>query len=120
MVVELESDLIPLRLLKRLNAIETEMGRERKEKWGPRTIDIDILSIEGIVCNKDDRLNLPHPQLAKRRFVLQPWYEITPDYWVIGIGLTVTQLMQRCKDDSKVRLFLTARAWQEQMQKDKM
>ena len=68
----------PLALLGDLLAIEEGLGRVRRERWGPRTIDLDIGWIEGIVVD-DERLVVPHPRLKERAFALAPMLEIVPD-----------------------------------------
>lgn len=72
--VALESDLSPYDLLSRLHAIEDRLGRHRGERWGPRTIDIDILAGPELV--ESDTLDLPHPRWAERRFVVDPLSEV--------------------------------------------
>ena len=74
--VKIEADLQPLQLLDSLQAIEYKLGRIRNEHWGARTIDIDILSIDGIVINTE-RLKLPHPYMFERDFVLIPLSEVS-------------------------------------------
>lgn len=69
----------PEELLDSIHIIETKLGRERKEKWGPRTIDIDILFFGDKIINKPN-LTIPHPLLNKRRFVLVPFIQIDPDF----------------------------------------
>lgn len=78
--VALATDLQPIALLDRLLAIELQMGRQRKEKWGERVIDIDIIFFDDEVIIHNNRLTLPHPQLQYRRFVLEPLNEIASDY----------------------------------------
>jgi 2-amino-4-hydroxy-6-hydroxymethyldihydropteridine diphosphokinase len=78
-VVLLETPLSPEDLMAQLLRIETSMGRERTVKWGPRVIDLDLLSYDRLIMNKP-HLILPHPFLEKRRFVLEPMAEIAPDY----------------------------------------
>ncbi len=86
-ILEVESPLAPQALLKKLLAIEQAMGRVRKEKWGPRIIDIDILLAEDLVleirCCQDlpdfPELSVPHPDLHNRLFVLQLLCELIPD-----------------------------------------
>ena len=73
--VKIESSLQPLELLNSLQAIEYKLGRVRKEHWGARTIDIDILSIDGITMDTE-RLKLPHPYMFERDFVLVPLSEV--------------------------------------------
>lgn len=77
-VVEIETDIPPLELLKKLQEIEIKMGRERKEKWGPRNIDIDILLYGEEVMDLEE-LKVPHPYMRERLFVLVPLNEIRPD-----------------------------------------
>ena len=74
-VIEVHTSLAPEELLQLLLNIEQQLGRSRKEKWGPRIIDLDILDYEGIIMDSKI-LTLPHPEMAKRRFVLEPLSEI--------------------------------------------
>ncbi len=74
----LESDLPAHDLLGLLNGIEKSMGRVRSERWGPRIIDLDLITYGGVVSD-DDELTLPHPRAHQRGFVLQPWLEIDPE-----------------------------------------
>jgi 2-amino-4-hydroxy-6-hydroxymethyldihydropteridine diphosphokinase len=74
----LETGQTPRKLLESLWKIEGRLGRERTGKWGPRTIDLDILFFDDRVIREDD-LIIPHPELEKRRFVLDPLAEIAPD-----------------------------------------
>ena len=78
LVAEVETDLPPRELLRRCLAIEAELGRERTEHWGPRTLDIDLLLYEGVTSD-DPELTLPHPRLTERQFVLVPLAEIAPE-----------------------------------------
>jgi 2-amino-4-hydroxy-6-hydroxymethyldihydropteridine diphosphokinase len=77
-VAETETSLFPLQLLARIHQIESAMGRRRNIQKGPRTIDIDIL-LFGRFVMATEFLTIPHPGLAKRRFVLQPLAELAPD-----------------------------------------
>ena len=77
--------LQPEELLAQLLAIEIAMGRERRERWGPRIIDLDLLWYDGRVLDTPT-LNIPHPHLAERAFVLCPWAELDPDCLVPGHG----------------------------------
>lgn len=81
----LESDLPALDLLSLLHGIEKSLGRERIEKWGPRTIDLDLIQY-GSLLSKADELELPHPRAFERRFVLEPWHEIEPDAILLTHG----------------------------------
>jgi 2-amino-4-hydroxy-6-hydroxymethyldihydropteridine diphosphokinase len=78
-VIALESDLPAQIILKKILAIEKKLGRIREEKWGSRTIDIDILFYGDEIINADD-LIIPHSELHKRRFTLEPLAEITPEF----------------------------------------
>ena len=79
------TDLSPHDLLQRAQATETQLGRNRarERRWGPRTIDIDILAYDDVVLNDVD-LTLPHPRLFERAFVLVPLAEIAPDRVIAG------------------------------------
>ena len=81
----LESELPALDLLSLLHGIEKSLGRERTEKWGPRTIDLDLIQY-GSLLSKADELELPHPRAHERRFVLEPWHEIEPDAVLLTQG----------------------------------
>jgi 2-amino-4-hydroxy-6-hydroxymethyldihydropteridine diphosphokinase len=76
--VLLESVLAPLQMLEQLLAIEREHGRERRERWGPRTLDLDLLFVPGLVW-ADPALTLPHPELTRRAFALLPLIDVLPD-----------------------------------------
>jgi len=81
----IESELPALDLLSLLHGIEKSLGRERNEKWGPRTIDLDLIQY-GNLLSKADELELPHPRAFERRFVLEPWHEIEPDAILLTHG----------------------------------
>ena len=80
-----ESDLPALDLLALLHGIEKTLGRERNEKWGPRTIDLDLIQY-GSLLSSADELHLPHPRAHERRFVIEPWYSIEPDAILLTQG----------------------------------
>jgi 2-amino-4-hydroxy-6-hydroxymethyldihydropteridine diphosphokinase len=73
-----ETDLSPHALLDELRGIERALGRVRRERWGPRTLDLDILVIEGLAID-DERLTVPHPGLLERNFALAPLADVWPD-----------------------------------------
>jgi 2-amino-4-hydroxy-6-hydroxymethyldihydropteridine diphosphokinase len=77
MVIEAETELGARDLLKTLQQIEKKLGREENFKWGPRTIDLDILLFDNMTIQEND-LMIPHPLMHKREFVLQPLCEISP------------------------------------------
>jgi 2-amino-4-hydroxy-6-hydroxymethyldihydropteridine diphosphokinase len=74
----LDSDLPARDLLSLLHGIEKSMGRVREERWGPRVIDLDLITYGNVVSEVAD-LELPHPRAHERRFVLEPWLEVDPD-----------------------------------------
>jgi 2-amino-4-hydroxy-6-hydroxymethyldihydropteridine diphosphokinase len=78
MVVKIETTLKPNGLLRLLKDIEREIGRQESFHWGPRIIDLDILLFDSIVLNEEN-LQIPHPYLHEREFVLRPLNEIAPD-----------------------------------------
>jgi 2-amino-4-hydroxy-6-hydroxymethyldihydropteridine diphosphokinase len=80
-----ESNLSASDLLALLHGIEKSLGRVREEKWGPRTIDLDLIQY-GTILSSADELTLPHPRAHERRFVLEPWFEIEPDAILLTHG----------------------------------
>jgi 2-amino-4-hydroxy-6-hydroxymethyldihydropteridine diphosphokinase len=84
-VIEIETQLSPYGLLHVCQAIEQEFGRERPYANAPRTLDLDILSFEGVVQNETE-LMLPHPRIIERSFVLLPLLEIAPDFFLPNLG----------------------------------
>ena len=80
-----ESDLPAMDLLALLHGIEKTLGRERTEKWGPRTIDLDLIQY-GSLLSSADELQLPHPRAHERRFVIEPWHSIEPDAILLTQG----------------------------------
>ena len=92
-VIEIETELSPYGLLHVCQAVEQEFGRERPYANAPRTLDLDILSFEG-VSQTDTELTLPHPRIIERSFVLLPLLEIAPDFFLPNIGDLKTYLPQ--------------------------
>lgn len=76
-VAEVETELSPMQLLSSLRVMETAHGRQRHERWGDRTLDLDVIAY-GDVEQNDPELTLPHPRAHERSFVLVPWFEIDP------------------------------------------
>jgi 2-amino-4-hydroxy-6-hydroxymethyldihydropteridine diphosphokinase len=103
MVVSIETDFKPLRLLEYLLEIEEKLDRRRNEKWGPRTIDMDILLYDELILNSD-RLTLPHPRMHQRRFVLIPLAQISPNLFHPLLKKSVAELLRSCPDQSEVKL----------------
>ena len=81
----IESELPAMELLNMLQGIEKVMGRERTIKWGPRTIDLDIIQYGSLLSNAEE-LTLPHPRAHERKFVLEPWHEIEPEAVLLTHG----------------------------------
>lgn len=84
-VARLETDLEAEALLDELLAVEARHGRERRERWGPRILDLDLL-LYGEKCITTERLEVPHPRIAERAFVLVPLAELAPELEVPGAG----------------------------------
>ncbi len=81
-VVLVDTALGPDQLLAATQELERAAGRSRAVRWGPRTLDVDIVAVSGAV-REDGHLTLPHPRAHQRRFVLAPWCEVAPD-WVLA------------------------------------
>ena len=78
--------------------IEKQLGREEKFRWGPRIIDIDILSYDDIIIKKNI-LSIPHPELHNRKFVLIPLAEIAPYYIHPIKHFSIQEMLQQCPDE---------------------
>ena len=96
-VVGIKPSLSIRETLARLQQFETEEGRTRTVKWGPRTIDIDILYWPSTRIDEPD-LQVPHPRLSERRFVLLPWAELSPNLKIPGKEKTIEELLAVCSD----------------------
>lgn len=105
-VIEIETELQPEPLLKRLKAIEESMGRKRVKgkKWGSRIIDLDILLWDTDVVSKKS-LKIPHPEMHKRRFVLLPLAELAPHVVHPQLGQTISALLATVQDPKRVTLL---------------
>ena len=101
-VIELQTSLEPEALLEKILAIETKLGRIRTGKWGPRTIDIDILLFGQTIVNSAT-LTLPHPGIPARRFVLVPLAEVAPDVIHPVLMKSVEVLLEECEDRLEVK-----------------
>lgn len=84
-VAEIETPLTPEQLLRELQAIEIELGRKRKERWGDRNIDIDIITYGDSQLETED-LVIPHPEAKNRAFVIVPWYLMNQKATLPGVG----------------------------------
>jgi 2-amino-4-hydroxy-6-hydroxymethyldihydropteridine diphosphokinase len=100
-VLEIESALTPLELLKELKKIEAVLGRKNRKKWHEREIDIDILFYDDIVL-KSDLINVPHPEIQNRKFVLAPLCELNPGLVHPVLKSTVESLLNNTNDHSEV------------------
>ena len=103
-VLKIETDLVPEKLLHAIFEIEKDLGRKREMKYGPRTIDIDILFYGDSVIDQKG-LKIPHPQIQNRRFVLTPLNEIAPNKIHPSLHKTITQLLAECPDPLAVNKF---------------
>ena len=100
--LRLETEADPAALLKTLLHIEERMGRKRQEKYGSRRIDIDILFFNDAIVRLPD-LIIPHPEIANRRFVLEPLCELAPEYCHPVLHLSVRELLLACTDPLEVK-----------------
>jgi 2-amino-4-hydroxy-6-hydroxymethyldihydropteridine diphosphokinase len=101
-VVKVETTLTPHDLLQSLLGLEQEQGRTREFQNAPRTLDLDVLLYDGLQ-HHEHGLTVPHPQMHKRAFVLQPLLEIAPDCVIPGVG-KAQQALLHCADQQLERL----------------
>jgi len=106
-VVEAETGLTPQELMRTILKIERSLGRERRVPKGPRTIDVDIL-LFGSTIIREAELEIPHPRMAERRFVLVPLAEIAPAARHPVLGKTIAELLVATRDRSEVRRLPSA------------
>src|SRR5581483_4145004 len=104
MVVESETTLAPDELLGVVKTVERNLGRTETIRYGPRMIDIDILFYDDVIY-KSGTLEIPHPRLSERRFVLVPLNDIAPDLLHPSMRVTVRELHARLPDTGDVRLY---------------
>ena len=105
-VLEAKTELFPRQLLTRLKKIERELGRKPTVRNGPRVIDLDILFYGSSIVHAEG-LEIPHPRLSERRFVLEPLAEIAPDLRHPATGQTAKEMLAKVSAQ-KIRKYLTA------------
>jgi len=113
MALEAETELPPAALLQHIKQVEQQVGRVASFRYGPREIDIDILlyadlqlELQSVLGGAEHTLQIPHPRLAERAFVLVPLAELAPELPVPGSGRSVSQLLA-AQDASGVQVFQT-------------
>ena len=105
-VVEIETNLIPVDLLTEIKKIEIKVGRIPESKKNmPRILDIDILAI-GNLKIQSVSLEIPHPRISERKFVLKPWTDIAPEFTLENYSVTVSELLENTVDSSEVNMVL--------------
>lgn len=95
-----QTDLSPLELLAETQRVETQLGRARDVRWGPRTIDLDILLFDKMIVN-EETLVIPHPRMTERAFVLVPLAQICPGRLHPGTGETIAALAEKIRDEDR-------------------
>ncbi len=106
-VILIETEQSPCEALKKTKAIEQELGRVRKaERYSSRLIDIDLLFYDDLVFH-EPQLELPHPRIIDRRFVLEPLSEIAPNMLHPVFRQTIMELLENCSDTLRVKKLLT-------------
>jgi 2-amino-4-hydroxy-6-hydroxymethyldihydropteridine diphosphokinase len=107
-VVEIETQLDPKELLDVCQNIEKRLGRQKRDRWGPRAMDIDLL-LFGEMIVEEKSVCVPHPLLPERLFVLIPLAEIDPTVVIPGLKKTVKEAIETCLDESHVGLYESGR-----------
>jgi 2-amino-4-hydroxy-6-hydroxymethyldihydropteridine diphosphokinase len=102
LVVKIQTGYPPLELLEVLLDIERKMKRVRTVRYGPRTIDLDLLLYDDVTM-EHPKLQLPHPRMCQRRFVLVPLYEIEPNLMIPSSGFSLAELIDRLPQDQQVK-----------------
>lgn len=104
-VIQMNTAFTPLALLDFLQDLELQFGRKRESRWGPRTLDLDILAIKNLYYNSP-RLKIPHPQMFIRLFVLKPLADIAPFYEIFGANGNVEANINQVDKSSNVDFYL--------------
>ncbi|NRD77493.1 2-amino-4-hydroxy-6-hydroxymethyldihydropteridine diphosphokinase [Bacillus sp. BRMEA1] len=104
MVMEIKTTLNAQQLLERCLKVETDLGRKREIRWGPRTLDLDILTFnqENI---ETEKLVVPHPRMLERAFVLVPLSEMKPDLYLPGMEKPISACLNQLPDREGVRIW---------------
>ena len=100
--VGVKTMLSPLEVLEKVLEIELDLGRVRLEKWGARLIDIDVILYGDRVVDMGEKLQVPHPQMQYRKFVLEPLNEIAAEYVHPILQLKVSEILERLNDNLSV------------------
>jgi 2-amino-4-hydroxy-6-hydroxymethyldihydropteridine diphosphokinase len=101
-VVSVATDLSPKKLMDTLHEIERLAGRKREERWGPRTLDLDLLDYKGLILvpqNDEQTLILPHPGISERSFVLRPLLDVAPHWTHPVTGKSISDMLAGLKPD---------------------
>lgn len=102
-----DADITARELLTQVRRIEEQLGRQRLEIWGPRTLDIDILFFGDQIVELPD-LVIPHPRIQERRFVLAPMVDLAPELEHPVLGKTMLELLDQCPDPLPVQIYIPA------------
>ncbi|MBN2030752.1 2-amino-4-hydroxy-6-hydroxymethyldihydropteridine diphosphokinase [bacterium] len=106
-VVEIETQCDPQKLILTCQKIEKDLGGAKRERWGPRRIDIDLL-LYGDQIIDEENLQVPHLRLSERLFVLIPLCEVASGVTIPGLDLTVRNVLEKCLDRGSVKLYKKA------------
>lgn len=101
--VGLETNLSAITVLELALSIEQELGRVRKDKWGERLIDIDLILFGDQIIDIPDKLQVPHPHMQNRKFVMEPLAEIAPEVVHPVLGETILSICRNIKDPLEVK-----------------
>ncbi|QPH39423.1 2-amino-4-hydroxy-6-hydroxymethyldihydropteridine diphosphokinase [Pedobacter endophyticus] len=101
--IAVKTEFSALEVLEKALAIEQELGRVRKEKWGERLIDIDLILYGVEIIEIPGKLQIPHPHMQDRRFVMEPLAEIAPDMMHPRLGKTILEISKKITDNLAVK-----------------
>lgn len=106
-VVVADTTLRPRELLDLAQRCEADSGRVRTQRWGPRTLDVDVLAVDAVTSD-DPELTLPHPRATQRAFVLVPWRDVDPNFVVVGRPVEEWQMLVGDQGVRKTDVVLTS------------